>query len=91
MTRNGNHMPKPDEFWIALGILVAAWVETTTPKQRRQFIAALERHAAEHENSVRVIVFGSRRRWNGGMSSAIRGGVSWVKGLIIELKRAVDG
>lgn len=88
MARNGNHLPRPEAIWIALGIVVFAIVRTMSRKKRALFIAELKSLVAEHEGADRVIAFGSRARWNGGMLNAIRGGVFWIRRLIVELERA---
>lgn len=89
MARNGNHMPKPDAVWVALGIVAFATMLSLPPKRRRVFLDALATLAAQSDSSDRVIAFGARKRWNGTMSQSIRSGVFWLKRLIVELERAV--
>jgi hypothetical protein len=58
MTHNGtNHMPKPEPYWIALGIVVWSMAVALGPKRRRMFLDAMEALTEEHVSRRRVIAF----------------------------------
>lgn len=82
---NGNHMPRPEPGWVALGIVVAALAVALGGERRRMFFDAMRRLVEQHETRNRVVVFGSQRNHVRAMSHAIRGGVAWLKRLIVEL------
>jgi hypothetical protein len=48
-------MPPPDPIWIALGIVIWALAEALGEKRRPQFIAALERIAADHSARGKIV------------------------------------
>lgn len=85
MSNNGNGIPKPEPVWIALGIVVAALATALGAQRRRVFFDALRTMVEQHENRSNVAVFGSLRFNGRNMSQAIRGGVAWLKRLIVEL------
>lgn len=89
MSQPSNHMPKPEPVWIALGIVVAAVAVTLSvmlgERATRVFFDAMRQMIAAHENRERVVVFGATGRNGRTMSNAIRGGVAWLKRLIVEL------
>lgn len=77
-------MPKPDAWWIALGIWVTAIAIALGPKKLRMMLRAARLLSAQHEARERIIAF--NRRTNGRtMSRAVQGGVAWSRELIEEL------
>lgn len=89
MAGNGNHMPKPEAIWIALGITIAATAIALGPKRRPTFFAAFRTLIAQHESRERVVSFDAGRNHRRAMSQSIRASVSWLLRLIVELDDGV--
>lgn len=85
MSQDSNPLPQPESHWIALGIVVAALAIALGRKRRAVFFQALRRITSEHEARERIAVFGQAKGNGRTMSNAIRGGVSWLSRLIVEL------
>lgn len=90
MPQTGEHMPKPEPIWIALGILVAAYFMTLGARRRRAFLAAVSDMADAHERMERIVAFEVRRNHARAMSHSIRGGVAWIRRLVSELETAPE-
>lgn len=88
MAENGrsNGMPKPEAVWLALGIAVAAMVETFGPKRRARFFAAMRALADEHETQSRVVVFGHTLNGRRDLPHSARVAAAWIRRLIDELE-----
>ena len=90
MPHRWEHMPKPEPIWIALGILVAAFVMTLSPRRKAAFLAALTTVADTHESMERVVAFDLRLNHARAMSHSIRGGVAWIRRLVSILETAPE-
>lgn len=84
-TNGSDGMPKPEAIWVALGIVVVAVAVALGSRQRALFFDALRMLIAEHESRERIVVFGRAGRNGRTMSNAIRGGVAWLRRLIVEI------
>jgi hypothetical protein len=88
MADPGNHTPKPDSHWIALGVVVFALAASMGPNRRRAFIEALEQFTAETEARSRIVAFG--RVHSGAMSRNARTAASWLRRVVSQLRAAFE-
>lgn len=83
-------MPRPEPYWIALGIVVAAIAISQGPKRRRLFLRALRELTEQHESRTRVVSFDTRRNHTRALSHSIKGSAAWMYRLIEELETAPE-
>lgn len=79
-----NHMPKPEAYWIALGITIAATAVALGARRRALFFDAIRTLSTQHDTRERVVSF--KPPINGRLLSlAVRGAVTWLSRLVEEL------
>lgn len=90
MRANGNHTPKPEACWLALGLVVWAIAIALGRRRRADFIDALERVAHHQEGKSRVVGFGPPNARRGRLTQASLVATAWALRLVADLRAALE-